>query len=141
MKATLIESPEEHHWVLLDSRVTQLLIDPRSFRFQTWSLDASLEVRIGAPFALRLPSGVERTLDPEQTEGLAPALGILRRPLQNLTITRRGELTVAFGDGLTIVVRPHPRYEAWEVQGGGSLEGMVYTCDVGGGSPWGGERG
>jgi hypothetical protein len=137
MKATLIESPEEHHWVLLDSRVTQLLIDANSFRFQAWSLDASAEVRVGVPFTLRLPSGAERSLDPEQTEGLAPALAILRRPLQSLTITRGGELTVDFGDGMSIVVRPHPRYEAWEVQGGGSLEGMDYLCHVGGGAPWG----
>jgi Family of unknown function (DUF6188) len=136
MKATLIESAQEHHWVLLDARVTQLVIDPSSFRFQAWSLDASAEVRVAAPFTLHLPSGAERSFDPEQTEGLAPALAILRRPLQSLTITRAGELTADFGDGMSIVVRPHARYEAWEVQGGGSLEGMDYLCHAGGGTPW-----
>jgi hypothetical protein len=133
----LIESPDEHHWVLLDHRVTQLLIDPSSFRFQTWSLDASAEIRCSAPFRLRQATGAERVLDPRATETLAPVLTLLQRRIESLTITRRGELTADFGGGVSLTVEPHPRYEAWEIQGGGALEGMRYLCHIGGGSPWG----
>jgi hypothetical protein len=137
MRATLIQNADEHHWMLLDYRVTQLLIDPGSFRLQSWSLEGSVEIRFGAPFSLISARGGERRLDPEQTEALAPVLALLRRPLQSITVSRDGELAVEFSDGVSLRSAPHPRYEAWEVQGAGALEGMSYQCDVGGGSPWG----
>jgi hypothetical protein len=133
--ATLIESPDEHHWVLLDHRVTQLVVDARSLRLQTWSLDASAEIRLSAPFTLRLPSGAERPLDPARTETLAPALAVLRRYVQSVTATREGELTVELGDGYAIVVRPSSRADAWELHGGGALEGMSYRAGPGR-APW-----
>ena len=136
MRATLIESADEHHWMLLDYRVTQLVVDPGSFRFQSWSLEGSIEIRFGASFTLVSPRGGTRHLDPEQTEGLAPVLALLRRPLQSLTISRAGELSVEFADGTVLRCAPHPRHAAWEVQGAGALEGMAYACLVGGGSPW-----
>ena len=128
MGATLIESPDEHHWVLLDHQVTQLVVDARSFRIQTWSLDASAEIRCAAPFTLRQSSGAERVLDPTETETLAPLLSLLRRRLESITITRDGELTAAFSGGVSlVVVGGQHRTPAWEVQGGGALEGMSYS--------------
>lgn len=131
MRAQLIESDDEHHWVLLDHQVTQLLIDLRSFRLQTWSMDGSAEVRLEAPFRLRSGSGAERTLDPRTPEALAPALALLGLGLRSVTVTRAGTLTVAFGDGSTLEAVPHPRHEAWEVQGGGILEAMAYKSSDG----------
>ena len=136
MQASLIQSPDEHHWVLLDHRVTQLVVDVRSLRLQTWSLDGSTELRLTAPFSLRSTAGAERTLDPEETLALAPALALLRRRVASLTVTRAGELTVAFGDGSALVARPSARAEAWELQGGGTLEGMAYRCPVVGELGW-----
>ena len=52
MNAQLIESADEHHWVLLDHRVTQLVIDRSSIRIQTWSLDGSADIRLAAPFVV-----------------------------------------------------------------------------------------
>jgi len=133
MGATLIESPDEHHWVLLDHRVTQVVVDASAFRVQTWSLEGSAEIRCSAPFTLRLPSGAERTLDPAQTETLAPILGLLRRRLESITVTRDGELTAAFSGGVSLVIgnwRPAGGARGpggWEVQGGGTLEGMSYS--------------
>jgi hypothetical protein len=127
MGATLIESPDEHHWVLLDHKVTQIVVDASSFRVQTWSLEGSAEVRCSAPFTIRQASGAERTIDPMQTETLAPILALLRRRLESLTITRDGELTAAFSGGLSLVVSGGRRIAAWEVHGGGALEGMSYT--------------
>ena len=136
MQASLIESQDEHHWVLLDHRVTQLVVDTRSLRLQTWSLDGSTELRLAAPFALRSAAGGERTLDPVETLALAPTLALLRRRVASLTVTRAGELTVEFGDGSALVARPSPRTDAWELQGGGALEGMAYRCPPGGGMEW-----
>jgi Family of unknown function (DUF6188) len=132
MGATLIESPDEHHWVLLDHQVTQIVIDASSFRVQTWSLEGSAEIRCAVPFTLHQGSGVGRALDPAETETLAPILGLLRRRLESLTITRDGELTAAFGGGVSLIVGRRPagagrRDAGWEVQGGGALEGMSYS--------------
>jgi hypothetical protein len=126
MGATLIESPDEHHWVLLDHRVTQIVIDASSFRVQTWSLEGSAEIRCSGPFSLRQVSGAERVIDPAETETLAPILALLRRRLESLTITRDGELTAAFSGGTNVVVGGGRRTAAWEVHGGGALEGMSY---------------
>lgn len=135
MTASLIESPDEHHLVLLDTRVTQLSADARALRLQTWSLEASLEIRIGAPFTLRLGEGATRALDPELPESLAPTLALLQRPVRSLTMTVAGELVVVVGDG-ELRVRAHARRDAWEVQGAGALEGLLYRAVPGGGAPW-----
>jgi hypothetical protein len=133
MGATLIESPDEHHWVLLDHQVTQIVVDATSFRVQTWSLEGSAEIRCAAPFTLRQSSGAERLIDPTETETLAPLLALLRRRLESVTITRDGELTAAFSGGTTVIVRGRGggaggrRSAGWEVQGGGALEGMSYS--------------
>ena len=136
MPASLIESDDEHHWVLIDHQITQLVVDLRSFRLQTWSLDGSADVRVAAACTLRLGGGGGRTLDPDSADSLAPSLGLLRRQIQSLTATREGELTLEFSNGAALTVRPHPRATAWEVHGGGSLEGLSYRCPPGGGVPW-----
>jgi hypothetical protein len=145
MGATLIESPDEHHWVLLDHQVTQIVIAVGSFRVQTWSLEGSAEIRCSAAFTLRHGSGTERTIDPAEMETLAPLLSLLRRRLESITVTRDGELTATFSGGMSLVVRgdrataagrvpakPGAREAGggnapWEVQGGGALEGMSYV--------------
>lgn len=136
MNAQLIQHDDEHHLVLLDHRVTQLVIEARALRLQSWSLDGSLEVRLEVPFTWRAPSGATRTLDPEHTEQLAPALGWMRRVVRSITVTRAGELTLEFGDRTAVVAAPHPRAGAWEVTGGGLLEGVHYRCDTARGAPW-----
>ncbi|HEU4564192.1 MAG TPA: DUF6188 family protein, partial [Gemmatimonadaceae bacterium] len=137
MNATLIESPDEHHWVLLDHRVTQLVIEPASLRVQTWSLDASAEIRLAGPFTVRVGEGAERALDPAATESLAPALALLRRSVRSLTITREGELSVVLGDGMVVrAAAGGGRHGGWELQGGGALEGMSYHAGPGAGAPW-----
>lgn len=136
MPATLLESPDEHHWMLLDHRVTQLVFDARAVRLQTWSLDSAVDVRVAGPFTFVSPRGGGRRLDPGQTEGLAPVLSLLRRPVQSLTITREGDLVVELSDGASLRVTPSARVEAWDVTGAGSMEGMVYRCRTDGRAPW-----
>ena len=135
MSATPDVSPDRHRWRFRAHRVTQLLVDLRSFRFQTWTLQASTEVRLAAPFTLRLADGTEYQIDPEEPERLAPVLTLLDRTLESLTATRAGELMLAFSDGSTLRCAAGPGRRAWEVQGGGALEGLAYR---GGGAkaPW-----
>ena len=136
MSAEVSLSPGGHRWVLSGHRVTQVAVDLTSFRFQTWTLEASAEIRLIVPFTFHEPDGVERRLDPEEPEQLAPLLSLLGRAIELLVVTSRGELQLAFGDGSSLHSVPHPRVDAWEVQGGGALEGMAYRCAPGGGIPW-----
>jgi hypothetical protein len=137
MSAEVSETPNEHRWILSGHRITQLSLDLTSFRFLTWTLDASAEVRLAVPFTFREPDGIEHAIDPQEPEQLSPALSLLGRNIELLVATRRGELMVAFGDGSSLRAGAHPRIDAWEVQGGGALEGMAYRCTPGGGVPWG----
>jgi hypothetical protein len=136
MTASLDASPERHSWTLSGHRVTQIAADLKSARIQSWALDASLELRLGAEFVLRLADGTERRVDPDYPEQLAPLLTLLNRVIDALVVTRRGELEVSFSDGTEIRIGSHPKLEAFEVQGGGALEGMTYVALPGGGTPW-----
>ena len=136
MSAQVVLSPDEHRWTLSGHRITQLAIDQTSVRVQTWTLDASAEVRLVAPFTFHEPDGVERRIDPEEPEQVAPMLSLVGRTIELLVVSRSGHLELAFGDGSTVHASPHARLEAWELQGGGALEGMAYRCDAGGGAPW-----
>lgn len=135
MQASLIQSSDEHHWVLLDHRVTQLVVETTTVRLQSWSLDGSLEIRLGAPFTLRVGEGSVRTLDPSDAPALAPLLSLLGRPLRAVTVARGGDLTLDFGAATTIVAPAHPRLDSWEVQGAGALEGVAYSCGPGNAGP------
>ena len=136
MSAEVSLSPDEHRWLLSGHRVTQLAVDLTSFRFLTWTLEASAEIRLIVPFTFHEPDGVRRRLDPDEPEQLAPLLSLLGRSIELLVVSRRGELRLSFGDGSSLEAGPHSRVEAWEVQGGGALEGMAYRCPPGGGAPW-----
>ena len=136
MSAQVVLSPDEHRWSLSGHRVTQLAVDHASVRFQTWTLQASAEVRLAAPFTLREPDGVERRIEPEEPEQAAPLLSLIGRSIELVVVSRSGHLELGFGDGSVVSVAPHPRVDAWELQGGGAFEGMAYRCDAGGGAPW-----
>jgi hypothetical protein len=131
VNAQLIESEDEHHWVLLDHRVTQLVIDRASIRIQTWSLDGSSDIRLAGPFVLQLASGGTRHIDPTDAERLAPCLAMVGLGVRSVTVTRTGVLTLAFTDSSSIAVSSDPRRSSWDVQGGGILEGMAYAGQPG----------
>ena len=135
MKAQLIESTDEHHWVLLEHKVTELAVLSRALRIRTWSLDGSVEVLLASALALRQSNG-DRRMDPAEPDTLAPILGLVGAAVRSLTIRRDGSLELGLGDGRVLAAGPDPRVEAWQVQGGGVLEGMAYRCPAGGGVPW-----
>ena len=136
MTATLDELPDRHVWTLHDHRITQLVVELGAVRLVTWTLHASLDVRLGVPFSVRQADGIDRAADPDEPEQLAPLLTLVGRWLETVTVTESAELTLAFSDGTYVVTQPDPRYEAWQVQGGGALEGMAYVASPGGGRPW-----
>ena len=135
MKAQLIESPEEHHWVLLEHGITEITVYQHALRIRTWSLDGSTEVLLAGPFTLRGPNG-ERRMNPAEPETLGPVLALVGAAIRSLTIRRDGALELQLGDGSVVAAPPDPRADAWRVQGGGVLEGMAYRCPAGGGVPW-----
>lgn len=135
MKAQLIESTDEHHWVLLEHRITELALLARALRLRTWSLDGSVEVLLASAFVLRQPNGTRR-MDTADPDTLAPILGLVGLAIRSLTIRRDGALELELGDGRVLAAGPDPRVDAWQVQGGGVLEGMAYRCPAGGGAPW-----
>jgi hypothetical protein len=137
MTATLTETADEQVWSFRGREVTQLIIDPAAFRFQTWTLDGAAEVRVNVPFTFRPAGGDPATLDPEHARELAPTLGLLGVGLERIGVQRTGELRIDFADGSVLEVSPHPAYEAWEVSGVDSLAALGYLCGPGGGSPWG----
>ena len=136
MSATFEQHDDRHLWTLADHRVTQLVVELGAVRLVTWTLDASLDVRLGTAFTLRQADGIDRVADPDEPERLAPLLTLVGRWAETLTVTNGAELVLTFSDGTLLAARPDPRYEAWQVQGGGALEGLTYVARPGGGSPW-----
>ena len=137
MSAELEPLANEHRWRLSDRVVTQLVLDPSALRLHTWALDGSAEIRFAAPFSFSPPSGPPIIVDPEQPGTLAPVLELLNRALSTIVVHRTGELELTFADGTRLRADPHPRFEAWEITGSGSLEELSYLAQPGGGSPWG----
>jgi hypothetical protein len=136
MTVELEERPDAHHWIFQDHRITQLLLDLSSLRLQTWTLQASAEIRLAVQFEFLEPDGVSRAINPEEPEQVSPVLSIVGRGIDTMTITRAGELRIVFSDGSTIVAKSHSRFEAWEIQGAGALEGLQYLAVPGGGQSW-----
>lgn len=135
MLSQLISTDDEHHWVLLDHAVAQLAIERRAFRLQTWSLDGSIELRVGAPCVLVVGSGTRRELVPTAPETLAPLLALVGATVRSLTVTREPRLVVEFADE-SVLELVGAGTDAWTVQGGGVLEGMAYRSPERGLAPW-----
>ncbi len=141
MSATLDERPDGHILLLDEHRVTQLLVELRAMRLLTYSLHDAIELRVGVPFTLQQADGEPRHVDPAEPERLAPLLTLLGRRVETLEVAEGGAVEIAFSDGTLLAVEPHPREEAWQLQGAGGLEGLVYRCPAGGGRPWASPRG
>jgi len=137
MSASFDELDDRHVWTLEGHRITQVCVDLSSCRLQSWSLQASLEIRFGVPFQLAFVDGTRREIDPEQPEQVAPLLTLVNRELLQLVVTKDGSIEARMSDGSVLTAISHRRHEAFAVSGGGALEGLVYVARPGGGSPWG----
>jgi hypothetical protein len=137
MSAHCEEHTDRHVWTLIDHRVTQLAVESDAVRLLTWSLNDSTELRLLTPFLLRQADGDARMVDPDEPSQLAPLLTLVGRALETLTVVRDGTLVAEFSDGTVITAPPHVRHRAWDVVGGGALEGVAYRCEPGGRPLWG----
>jgi hypothetical protein len=125
MTAELRDLGDRHEWALTEHRVTQFAVELSAVRLHAWSMQASLEVRITSPFTIREADGSERTAEPGEPEQLAPLLTLVGRYLELVTVGRDA-LELALSDGTTLHVPGRRQQDAFEVQGGGALEGMEY---------------
>ena len=137
MLVKLKRSFDQHTWTFGDVRVSQLVLDPGSIRLIAWHLNGSADIRLFTPFEFVEPDGSKREVDPEQAEQVAPLLTLVQLSITGIEVTRAGSLQIAFGDGSSIGIEPHSKYEAWEANGEGALKELAYLCGPGGGSPWG----
>jgi hypothetical protein len=72
------------------------------------------------PFVLRDTAGSRHELDPNTSRSaLAPVIDLFLKPVTRVTVTDRGTLTLDFGGGAQLIVRPDPQYESWELKGDG----------------------
>ena len=136
MSASLDQLPDGQILALDDHRVTQLLVELRAVRLLTYSLGDAVELRVGVPFTVEQADGEPRRVNPSEPEQLAPLLTLVGRRAEVLRMATDGALTAGFSDGTVLRVAPHPREEAWQLQGAGGLEGLAYACPAGGGPPW-----
>jgi hypothetical protein len=136
MPAYLNEERDRHDWQVSDHRVTAIIFDLSSIRLQSWTLSASIEVRLGVPFDLSAAGHTYR-IDPEQPATGAPLLPLLGSEVHQLSVRRTGEMTLHLDDHVSIEVEPHAEYEAWEAEFTGPFARSGYLCGPGGGSPWG----
>lgn len=125
---------ERHVWTLEEWPIARLSFEAGGIRLMVSKLAGSAEIRIGGRFTLEGPAGAN-ALDAADTPSLAPVLSLLGLPLGRIEIGEDGGLALAIDDRV-IVVRPDPRFPAWEAHGSGVLDGFGYVCSPGGGAPW-----
>jgi hypothetical protein len=76
--------------------------------------DAHLEIE--QPFTLTTKGGTFQ-LDPEDRAALGPLLSLYPDEIARVAMRPDGTLDATFASGSTLVVRPHPKYEAWSIGG------------------------
>lgn len=127
-------APDRHVWTLEEWPITALSFEQAGVRLAVRTPAGSAEIRVGGRFRLEGPAS-PRVLDPADTPTLAPLLPLRGLPLRRIEVAADGELTLSIGDRV-LVVRPDPRFEAWDAQGSGVLDGLAYRCPPGGAPPW-----
>jgi len=126
--------PDKRVWSLTESEVTRLCIN-YSFVIQISNLKGDLTLAIHTTFLLRV-DGREEKLDPEDGASLGPALIILHKPVETLTIFQNGFLNLRFLDGTEVIVEKDLQYESWESSGSGEFSDIGMLCSPHEGPPW-----
>lgn len=86
MPANFEQSPDQHTWTFESQPVTQVCVDRTSCRVESWTLQASLEIRFDAVFGLALADGTYREIDPDASEQVAPMLTLIGREVMRLVV-------------------------------------------------------
>jgi hypothetical protein len=78
------------------------------------------QIRLGCTFGIRDPDGALTEHDTERRETLTRALNLAGQTVASVRYSSSGELSVEFVDGTRLLAASDPRYENWEIAGGGS---------------------
>ena len=97
MTAALQVSDDAHAWAFTEQRITQLCVDPASFRLESWTLQASSSA-----------DGTSRRIDPENPVEVAPLLALVGTSVASLIVTRAGSLALTLSDGSSLAIDSHP---------------------------------
>ena len=98
-------------FILTEPTLTFIRIDMQS-RLQFG--EAQLEIE--TPFTLTTNDRAY-DLDPQDRAGLGPLLSLYPDQIVHLTMRRDGTLDATFASGSVLTVKPHPKYEAWNIGG------------------------
>lgn len=95
---------------------------------ELWRSEGTFFIRINTPFEFH-DGHKGHVFDPDVPTEVGPALSVIDTAVVSATIAVDASLAVTFDSGTAIIVRPHVKYEAWEVSG---PTGERWLC-VGGG--------
>jgi hypothetical protein len=98
-------------FILTEPKLSFIRIDMQS-RLQFG--EAQLEIE--TPFTLTTTDG-SYELDPGDRAGLGPLLSLYPDQIVHLMMRRDGTLDATFASGSVLTVKPHPKYEAWNIAG------------------------
>jgi hypothetical protein len=98
-------------FILAQPRLTFIRIDMQS-RLQFG--EAQLEIE--CPFTLTTTDNFFQ-LDPQDRGALGPLLSLYPDEIVRLRMQPDGTLDATFASGSALMVKPHPKYEAWNIAG------------------------
>jgi hypothetical protein len=96
--------------------VDRIVFDPYAIMLHFFENGPTAYLRISSSFEWT-SGGATEMLDPELGGStLQPTLALLGARLLRTSLADSGDIRLEFRGGLSLHVRPHPTYEAWEVQ-------------------------
>lgn len=113
----IVESAQ--HWDVpaSNSEVTRVTFD-WAVSLLIASGEATFEVRIEDEIRLEYADDAGFTIDPEgEPRQLAPALSLLRQPVDHVHALKSGELRIGLENGTTLHVGASDEFEPWEISG------------------------
>ena len=104
------------------SHVTRCFLDGAAFGLVACNDNyESFEIRIETHFSYEFPGGRQGQADPADDAALRPLVEFRNKVVNDVRISREGQLDLDFADGSKIHVSPDPKYESWRVSGPGRI--------------------
>ena len=123
MSTAFIEMDDYFEFPVEGDTVSRLSID---YAFTILLQDTDLQVVVEQEFAYSSGTTSAMLRAPDR---VAPVLEMLHKPVRSLRVLKNGRLTFAAAPDITMTVEPHPKYEAWHVNGRSNL---LIVCMPGG---------
>jgi len=106
--------------------VTRCMID-NAFTIDVSEMKFILAISFEGKFTYIIDTNTERSLEYRleagvTPESLCPALSVLHKRIELITVLKIGEVTVRFTDGSLLWATSTPEYESWNITGAGDLK-------------------